>query len=81
MVSMKNVELILPASLFIRIHKSFIISIDRLIEFDSQSVTLNAHVLPIGTQYKAELRKKLLIAEKILPVSKKSTKLPVAGMT
>lgn len=48
LITMKRMENILPASLFQRIHKSFIVSLERVLEFTTDSVHLKNKDLPIG---------------------------------
>lgn len=60
--SMKAIEKFLPQDLFCRIHKSFIVSLDKISEFDSTRVFIADRDLPIGLQYKGELEKRVLIA-------------------
>jgi len=60
--SMKGVEKLLPAQLFRRIHKSFIVSLDKMTGFDGEKVYLKDKELPIGHQYKGELEKAVMIA-------------------
>lgn len=57
LLTMKRIEQFLPASLFKRIHKSFIVSLEKIIEFDKEKVKLKGAELPIGHHYKNELEK------------------------
>lgn len=61
LITMKRLENFLPVNLFRRIHKSFIVSLDRIIEFDKEQVWLMNKELPIGQQYKGDLEKAVLI--------------------
>ncbi len=63
--SMKRMEEILP-SYFRRIHKSFIVSLDKITGFDSGKVYLKDKELPIGLQYKAELEKGIIFANEVM---------------
>lgn len=66
--SMKSMERFLPSSQFRRIHKSFIVSLDKIISFDSENVYLQDRTLPIGLQYKNELEKSVvIITDSVLP--------------
>lgn len=60
--SMKAMENFLPADRFRRIHKSFIVSLDRICSFDTENVYLEKGELPIGHFYRGELEKAVLIA-------------------
>lgn len=59
--SMKGIEKFLPLYLFKRIHRSFLVSIDKITGFDKDTVYLKDKELPIGHQYKGELEKAVLI--------------------
>jgi len=59
--TLKRLEQLLPPGLFRRIHKSFIVSLDKIIEFDGGRVYLQDKVLPIGQQYKRELEKSVIM--------------------
>lgn len=50
--SMKNMEAILPASVFIRIHKSYIINRNKIAFLDRGKVVINGQYLPVGETYK-----------------------------
>lgn len=57
--TMKNVERKLPADRFIRVHRSFIVNVDRIDIFDSSFVVINEKLIPIGNSYKKNLSQKL----------------------
>lgn len=59
--SMKGMEQSLPSSLFKRIHKSYIVSLNMITGFDSERVYLANKELPIGQQYKNELERAVVI--------------------
>ena len=50
--SMKNIEKILPGSKFARIHKSFIVSLNKIDFIEGQSIVVANKKLPIGNKYK-----------------------------
>jgi DNA-binding LytR/AlgR family response regulator len=52
-------EEMLPDNKFVRIHRSFIISLSKITSFYSYSVDVNGHELPIGRNYKQEVQKRL----------------------
>ena len=53
LLSMKRIEEHLPTSKFMRIHRSFIINLDKIIEVKKNHVVLEGEVsLPIGDNYK-----------------------------
>jgi DNA-binding LytR/AlgR family response regulator len=53
-LSMKKIENLLPASQFYRIHKSFIISLDKIELIEGNMVKINNTKLPIGNLYRQE---------------------------
>jgi len=65
LITMKRMEEILPASSFQRIHKSFIVSLERVVEFNTDTVYLKDQQLPIGHLYKGVIEKAVLIANDI----------------
>ena len=65
LLSMKKIEEHLPSSKFMRIHRSFIINLDRIVEVKKNHVVLEGdHSMPIGDNYKDNfmnyLNKKML---------------------
>ncbi|MCF0180063.1 MAG: response regulator transcription factor [Bacteroidales bacterium] len=57
--SLKNLEQELPADLFIRIHKSYIVSIDNISESSMSNVVVADRKLPIGGSYRDNFISKL----------------------
>lgn len=57
LMSFKQIENILPESQFLRIHKSYIISIDHLESYDKSTVTVATKHIPIGETYKQQFYK------------------------
>ena len=55
--SLKNIETLLPAKQFPRIHKSFIIALSRIDMIEGNHVKIKDRLIPIGTNYKAEFEK------------------------
>jgi DNA-binding LytR/AlgR family response regulator len=53
-LSMKKIENLLPPELFYRIHKSFIISLDKIESIEGNMVQINNTKLPIGNLYRQE---------------------------
>jgi DNA-binding LytR/AlgR family response regulator len=51
-LSMKKMEELLPADEFFRIHKSFIIRLDRLQSIEGNLVEIGKHRLPVGSNYR-----------------------------
>lgn len=57
--SLKNLEEQLPADKFIRVHKSYIVSIDEIQEIEPLSITVAGQKMPLGGSYREALMKKL----------------------
>jgi len=53
--SLTSLENELPASLFIRIHRSYLVSIANIESISSNSVILNSQTLPIGRNYRSSV--------------------------
>lgn len=51
-LTMNEVEKLLPATSFVRIHRSYIISKQFITRFDKSSVTIGETILPVGGGYK-----------------------------
>lgn len=54
--TMKSLENILPSSLFIRIHNSYIVAIKAIESFDKEKVQLTNVTLPVSDTYKKSLK-------------------------
>jgi DNA-binding LytR/AlgR family response regulator len=57
--TISSIEEMLPEDEFIRIHRSFIISLKRIDSFDQSSVFINKAELPIGPLFKNQLLQRL----------------------
>jgi DNA-binding LytR/AlgR family response regulator len=55
LVTLKQWEKLLPPDLFCRVHRGYIISIDKIISFDNKFVYLPGEKIPIGEQYRNAL--------------------------
>jgi len=53
--SMTNMEEKLPSDVFLRIHKSYIVSLNKIEAFTSCSIEINNKELPIGRSYKSRV--------------------------
>lgn len=51
-MSMKSVLKQLPSSLFVRVHRSYIVAINKVISIQNKSIKIDEYVLPIGDTYK-----------------------------
>ena len=59
LVTISDMEEKLPPQRFIRIHRSYIVSVSKLEKFTHTSVTIDKLELPVGESYKNELLKRL----------------------
>lgn len=59
--SIKNLEALLPENSFLRIHKSYIVSIYHIEAVLGNQIEIHKKLLPVGATYKEELMKKLAI--------------------
>ena len=55
--SISTIEAMLPPDLFLRIHRSFIISINKITAFTPHDVEIGNIEIPIGRQYNSNLKK------------------------
>jgi DNA-binding LytR/AlgR family response regulator len=55
--SIKSMQDSLPASLFLKIHKSYIIAMAKIKSLQGYEVTIGTHTLPISRKHREELRK------------------------
>jgi DNA-binding LytR/AlgR family response regulator len=55
--SIKAMHEIFPASHFIRVHKSFIVALDRVKRIEKNRILIDKNQIPIGRNYKEELLK------------------------
>jgi DNA-binding LytR/AlgR family response regulator len=55
--SMKNVEKLLPSSLYPRVHKSYIISLAKIDMIEGNQIRIKDKLVPIGTNYKNDFEK------------------------
>lgn len=54
-------EELLPQDKFIRIHRSFMVSIDKIDSYHSFAIEIMGKELPIGRNYKAECKRRLVV--------------------
>jgi DNA-binding LytR/AlgR family response regulator len=57
--TLKKIEDRLPDSLFLKIHRSFIINIDKIIDIEDNSVLIKKDVIPVSRSNRPELIKRL----------------------
>ncbi len=58
-MTLKNIEQILPEGKFVRVHKSFLVPVEKITSFGSHHVMIGDKELPIGKAYKTEFLKKM----------------------
>ncbi len=58
--SIKSIEEQLSSSDFCRIHRSYIVQIDRVSNFNSVNLEINSKILPIGRHYKKDFESRLI---------------------
>ncbi len=56
---LKMMEDLLPASRFLRIHRSYIVALDKISALQGNTVEIGRQQLPVGTTYKEELMRRL----------------------
>lgn len=57
--SISSLESVLPAEKFVRIHRSFIVSINKIESFTNETIEINHHELPLSRMYRHEVEKVL----------------------
>lgn len=50
--TIKKIESVLPAYNFVRVHKSFIVALDKIESIESNEIHIGKHIIPIGALYK-----------------------------
>jgi len=56
---MKQLEEALPANRFVRVHKSYIIALDKITSIERQEITIKDRIIPIGATYSEHFSKML----------------------
>ena len=57
--TLKNIEVKLPSAIFIRVHKSFIVSLTKVKSIENNRIIIGDIRIPIGDQYKDQFYEKL----------------------
>ncbi|WP_343328917.1 LytTR family DNA-binding domain-containing protein [Polaribacter staleyi] len=57
--TLKKIEDKLPSSLFLRIHRSFVINVSEIVDIEDNSVLIQKSVIPISRSNKSELMRRL----------------------
>ena len=56
---MKQLEEILPPNRFLRVHKSFIVALDKINSIERQEILIKDRVIPVGITYQEQFFKLL----------------------
>ena len=56
---MKGIESKLPSDQFLRVHRSYIIRLDKINAIDETLIVMGKKLIPIGDSYKSELMNQL----------------------
>ena len=67
LITLKQWEKVLPPQLFCRVHRGYIVSIERILSFDNKYVYLPGMNITIGEQYRNALPMAVLIVASELP--------------
>ncbi len=62
LLSIKSVESFLPSKKFVRVHRSFIIALDKIEEIERNTISISGKTIPLGESYRDAFR--LLIDER-----------------
>jgi len=54
--TLKSIEAILSAYQFMRIHKSYIIPLPKISQYNGKCVLINSHEIPVGSNYRSDLK-------------------------
>jgi len=57
--TLKKIEEKLPDSLFIKVHRSYIINVKKIIDIEDNSVLIKKDIVPVSRSKKSELMKRL----------------------
>jgi DNA-binding LytR/AlgR family response regulator len=58
-MTMKTIENLLPASGFVRVHKSFIVAVSKIKSFNSEQVVTERKKIPVGRHYRRDFLDKM----------------------
>lgn len=57
--SLKEIEQKLPKSIFCRIHRSFIVNLNKIDTIEGKTLVINGHFVPVSSAFKADFVKKM----------------------
>ncbi|WP_439129905.1 LytR/AlgR family response regulator transcription factor [Polaribacter sp.] len=58
---LKNIEQKLPSKNFFRVHKSYIINLNKIVDIEENTIVIKKKVIPIGKKYRINLKNRLNI--------------------
>ena len=58
--SMKELDEKLPHKQFIRVHKSYIVSLSKIENLDNESIKIGTHDVPLSRNYRTEVMNKVI---------------------
>jgi DNA-binding LytR/AlgR family response regulator len=58
-MTLKAIESLLSASGFVRVHKSFVVAVDKIKSFGSEKVVTDRRQIPVGRRYRREFLEKM----------------------
>ena len=60
LVNISSFEEQLPAEMFLRVHRSFIINLQHIDSFNANNITIGKQIIPIGRSYKDKIKTSLI---------------------
>ena len=60
LISLKNVEQSLPSEQFVRVHRSYIVALDKIQEIDGNILKVKDHNIPVGKHIRDQLLNKIV---------------------
>ena len=57
--TLKNIEKKLPDTIFLKVHRSYIINVSKIIDIEDNSVLIKKDVIPVSRSNRSELMKRL----------------------
>jgi two-component system, LytTR family, response regulator len=66
LITMKQIERVLPSNLFCRVHRSYIVSLNYINAFDHELVYMDGIELPLSVPFQKPLQNKVMIVTSVL---------------
>lgn len=60
-ITLRNAEELLPPDLFVKCHRSFVVSLSKIDRLDKNSVIVGKHTIPISDKHRADLMNSILL--------------------